>query len=822
MRPLRAAAILLFLLAFLAAAAGMETTVMPETTSPDNRQARLRALHAKGPDYRARTRHLNPDGSPKYINRLIFESSPYLLQHAHNPVDWHAWSPQAFALAKAQNKPIFLSIGYATCHWCHVMEEESFEDPEVAAYLNKHFVPVKVDREERPAVDEYYMMAVQMLTGHGGWPMSTFLTPEGQPFFGGTYYPKPAFLQLLQRVAEVWQQQPAALQKQAAELDGAIRRYLAARSSNQAITAEASHAAVDQMLKMHDEMQGGFGTAPKFPQETWLLFLQDMALRSGDSSIQQALANTLAAMQQGGINDQVGGGFHRYATDPAWLVPHFEKMLYDQAQLAEVYTRAWLQHGRLEDRRSARRILHFLLRDMRSAEGVFYSASDADSRNQKGEMEEGAYFTWSLPEFRQALAALPQSEQKMAEDVYGVTASGNFEGRNILHRRQSIEQLADKYRLDSDALLQTLDRINARLLAARNRRPRPLIDKKIITAWNAHAIRSLALAGDALAEPALTRAATKAAQYLWQHHRWPDKKTPLIRSSLAGKPSALAAQLEDYAQFLLALLELYDRTGEADWLHKAEQLYSEMPDDLNAANGGFYDNSVEAGIPWQQRLQKSADGATASGQALMLQALARLWHRTGNAAYQQRFQQAAGAIAGSVQQSPLSHASVLLAHHLMSEGEMENVTWAGGGRIRLQARRTGADRFSLQVDIAPGWHLTAHDAGSQQAFRLTTPAHSGLVLNGIEWPPSASQSLSFQDEPLKTWDKSLRIEGKLSPATPAIARQHAIDPSLPKAGEKPEARPNQGLPLLVSLQACNDTICLPPEKVAVLLPAAGE
>jgi len=809
MKPLKTKAFLCvpgFFLALIALA--HENPIMPnKATSPEL----MAAYRSKGPDYVPRTRHLKADGSPKYINRLILESSPYLLQHAHNPVDWRPWSAEAFALAKAQNKPIFLSIGYSTCHWCHVMEEESFEDPDVAALLNTHFIPVKVDREEHPAVDDYYMTAVQMLTGHGGWPMSTFLTPEGKPFFGGTYYPTTAFMQLLKRVAEVWHQQPGALRTQADELNRAITRYLSTEKSGQEITATASHDAVDQLLRMHDEIQGGFGTAPKFPQETWLVFLQDMWARSGDENIEQALENTLSAMQQGGINDQVGGGFHRYATDPAWLIPHFEKMAYNQAQLASVYTRAWLHHGKAEDKRTATRILNYLLRDMQSPQGAFYSASDADSLNASGERQEGAYFTWSLEEFRQALSGLPKSTQKMAEAIYQVRAKGHFEGRNILHRRKSLPELAREFSLPWPEFVETLDRINRLLLEARNQRPGPLVDRKIITAWNAHAIRALALAGQHFHSADFLDAAKRAARYLWEKHRHVNGRA-LIRSSLADKPSSLSAYLEDHAQFILALLALFDATGNAQWLEMAETLYSEIPAHLVAGNGGFYDNLSEPGIPWQQRLQKSEDGATPSGQALMLQALVKLWHRTGTLAYRHRFQQATQAIAGKVAQSPLSHASALLAHHWMNEGEISPIAYAGGGRIRLQAERTGADSFSLNVQLAPGWHVTAHDDAGTQAFKVTTTPVHKVLLHALDWPASSSQRLNFQEDSLKTWQGTVRITGRLTLATRG-------KPGKKTTGTWVEHEHVAGFPVTVSLQACNQRICLPPEKLSVWVPA---
>ncbi len=773
-----------------------ETTMPTDTASPITQERLWRAFRDKGPGYVPRTRHLRPDGRPQYINALILESSPYLLQHAHNPVNWRSWSPAALAEARAKNKLVFLSVGYATCHWCHVMEEESFEDPTVAQWLNEHFIPIKVDREERPAVDDYYMTAVQLLSGHGGWPMSVFLTPEGKPFFGGTYYPKAAFIQLLQRVSGLWQKQPDALRQQAEQLHRAIARYHAGERAARTVSPDASHAAVDQLLQMHDELQGGFGTAPKFPQETWLAFLQDMWARSGDANIAQALANTLSAMQQGGINDQAGGGFHRYATDPAWRVPHFEKMLYNQAQLAEVYARGWLQHGHREDRRTAIRILEYLLRDMRNPQGVFYSASDADSRTPAGKMEEGFYFTWTVSEFQQALADLPNNTRKLATRIYPIQGAGPVAGRHVLHRRQSLPQLAAQSGLNWPELLSQLDTINAHLLTARNQRPRPLLDKKIITAWNAHAIRALANGAVALNRPDFLEAAQKAADYVWRVHRRPQTMPALLRSSLDGKPGALPATLEDHAQLILAMLAIYDASGERQWLQQAKQLYDEIPEALQDKNGAFYDSLPDAATPWRPQTHQAADAATPSGQALMLQALAQLWRRTGTVAYRQKYFAALQAVAGQVSTAPLSHASTLLAHHWMENGEISPLAHATGGHLRIQGHRRGKSRFSLALQTDPGWHLSAHDDNSQQDFRLSVASGWPVAIHTVDWPVSDNLTTAFQQIPLKTWSGTVEL--------PVTLKQASED----------------GFPVTLRVQACSDRICLPRETVTLWIPAS--
>ena len=344
---------------------------------PELRRRLAEALEAKGPDYRPRTEHLLPDGQPRYTNRLILEDSPYLIQHAHNPVDWYAWGPEAFERARRESKPVFLSIGYSTCHWCPVMERESFEDSAIAEFLNRHYVAIKVDREVRPDIDQVYMTAVQLLTGSGGWPMSSILTPGGETIVGGTYFPPAEFKSLLQTAASLWQQRPDQLRAQAAEIAQAVAEALAAESQAAELDEGIVERAVASLLTRHDELQGGFGHAPKFPQQPRLALLLDQALRRDDQAALTAAVNTLRIMAEGGIHDQVGGGFHRYAIDNDWLVPHFEKMLYDQAQLARLYLAGWRLTGDTALARVARRTLDFVLRDLSSSEGGFYSATDA-------------------------------------------------------------------------------------------------------------------------------------------------------------------------------------------------------------------------------------------------------------------------------------------------------------------------------------------------------------------------------------------------------------------------------------------------------------
>ena len=433
-------------------------------------------------------------------NRLVGEKSPYLLQHAHNPVDWYPWGDEAFAKARSEDRPVFLSVGYAACHWCHVMERESFEDPETAALLNARFVAVKVDREERPDVDGIYMDAVQAMTGAGGWPMSVFLTPDGKPFYAGTYFPDeprhgmPAFRQVLEGIADAWETRRDEVEVQSARVTEAIAHAGQLRAADGALGEEIADAALERLRGSFDARWGGFGGAPKFPQPMTLEFLLRMALR-GKSGALEMLVLTLDRMAAGGMFDQLGGGFARYSTDGAWHVPHFEKMLYDNAQLAQVYTRTWLVTGEERLREVALQTLEYLLRELRQPEGGFSSSQDADT-----EGVEGGTFTWTWDELT-ALVGEPVAE------AFGAEPEGNWEGTNVLRAPVAIDAIAERHGADPEELRRAVAAGRHTLFAARRERAQPGVDDKVLTAWNALAIRALAEAGRAFDEPRYVEAA---------------------------------------------------------------------------------------------------------------------------------------------------------------------------------------------------------------------------------------------------------------------------------------------------------------------------
>jgi uncharacterized protein len=545
------------------------------------------------------------------MNRLARETSPYLLQHADNPVDWFPWGEEALAAAKADERPIFLSIGYAACHWCHVMERESFEDEGTAAFLNEHFVPIKVDREERPDLDGIYMDAVQSMTGQGGWPLSAFLTPDGRPFFAGTYFPKdpahglPSFRQVLEGIVDAWRERREDVERQGGRVIEAISRTAAMSASQEPLTDEISAVAFAQLQKTFDERWGGFGVAPKFPQPMTLEFLLRMAVRVKPGALEM-LTTTLDRMASGGMYDQLGGGFARYSTDAAWHVPHFEKMLYDNAQLAQLYVRAWLLTRDDRYRRVATETLDYLLREMRHPEGGFFSSQDADS-----EGIEGKFFTWSWDE----LVGLIGDD---LADAFGATPEGNWEGTNVLWLPRDSEP--------SDLDLSTA---RNRLFEARESRVRPRTDDKVLTAWNAMAITAFAEAGRAFGVSRFIEAAEVCARFVLENLRRADGR--LLRSwrdGVAGR----AGFSDDHALLASACLTLFSTTGMVSWFREVGDLLDALVDlFLDTERGGFFQTGSDDD-PLVLRPKELYDNAVPSGNSVAADVLQRVALLSGDLA----------------------------------------------------------------------------------------------------------------------------------------------------------------------------------------------
>ena len=566
-------------------------------------------------------------------NRLIKETSPYLLQHASNPVDWFAWGTEALQKAREENKPIFLSIGYAACHWCHVMAHESFEDPETAGLLNEYFVSIKVDREERPDLDSIYMNAVVALTGQGGWPMSIFLTPQGEPFYGGTYFPPtrrygmPSFREVLRAIARSWTDEKAEIQRVSEQLTEHLRASsdwnpgTTETSANNALTAQTLRQAAQALLKSYDWEMGGWGSAPRFPQPMALEFLLMQATRGHENAL-EAASHALEKMSQGGMYDLVGGGFHRYSTDNQWLVPHFEKMLYDNGQLAIAYLHAYLLTRNPAFRKVCMETLDFIQREMTGPGGGFYSSLDADS-----EGEEGKFYIWTKEEIDQAL--LDDEDRRLVSQVYPVKSGGNFEGKTILQRTGTLEVTAAHLNLPVADLLTRLERIHRSLLDARSKRTRPQTDDKVLVSWNALALRAFAEAARFLKHPGYLATAQKNASFLLEELYL---QGHLRRSWRAGQASQ-PAFLEDHAGLILALLSLYQSDPNPRWYHAAVRLAEDMNSHFHDPRGGFFDTRPEHGhlITRPKDIQ---DNATPSGNALAASALLHLSAFSGAADWQ--------------------------------------------------------------------------------------------------------------------------------------------------------------------------------------------
>ena len=592
-------------------------------------------------------------------NRLVQETSPYLLQHAHNPVNWFPWGAEALDFSRKEEKPIFLSIGYSACHWCHVMEHESFESDTIAAVMNEHFICVKVDREERPDLDQIYMQAVQIMTGRGGWPMSVFLTPDLQPFYGGTYWPPtsrmgmPGFDQILHAVQDAWMNRRPQAVAQALELTSYLQHSELEPGDGEEVrplNVDLLQGAGRQLQKAFDPRNGGFGSAPKFPHPMDLRVLLRVWRREGNESFRQMATHTLDKMADGGIYDLLGGGFHRYSVDERWLVPHFEKMLYDNALLASAYTEAFVATGNSEYARVTRETCDYVLRELTHPDGGFYSTEDADS-----EGHEGKFYVWSKDEIVEILGA---DAAEMFCYVFDVTDGGNFEGQNILNLPKSIEQCAKLHQLEADDLRRQFAEDKRKLLAVRNERVHPALDDKVLVNWNALMIDALAQAAGPLQEPKYAAAAARAADFILNKMRRPDGR--LLHSWRNGKAKQ-DAFLDDYAGLVNAMVSVYEVTFDERYIDEAMQLAQMLLEHFaDTKNGGFYftANDHEELIARQKDWQ---DSSVPSGNSLAAMGLLRLGKLTGRGEFIDAAAKTLQAAAPLMERSPLATGQMLLA-----------------------------------------------------------------------------------------------------------------------------------------------------------------
>jgi uncharacterized protein YyaL (SSP411 family) len=618
-------------------------------------------------------------GTHKYTNRLINETSPYLNQHAHNPVNWYPWGDEALNKAKQEDKPILLSVGYAACHWCHVMAHESFENEATAAIMNEFFVNIKVDREERPDVDNIYMTAVQAMTGGGGWPMTVFMTPDGVPFYGGTYFPPtprhqmPAFSQVLNAVADAYKTRRSELLESGANLLAHMREASASRLADGKVTGAVLDEAYAMLHGQFEPTYGGFGGAPKFPQPMTFEFLLRYAQRTNTSLAWTMLDKTLHAMAEGGMYDQLGGGFHRYSVDDKWLVPHFEKMLYDNALLARVYVEMFQATGEPFYRQIAEETLDYLAREMRHPAGGFYSTQDADSMPSADshESEEGAFFVWTPAELRGALGG----DAMIFGQLFDVTERGNFEGKNILHVARTAAEVARVTGMPLEHIEQLVARSKRKLLDVRARRPHPATDDKVLTAWNGMALRAFAQAASALGRDDYREIARQNAEFLLRQMRtedgtllrsWRDRVATgdqvsgIVNTVVTSQP-LIPGFLEDHALLADGLLALYEATFEPRWLLESKALADAMLarfwDDRIA---GFYDTAAdhEALVV---RPRDTGDNATPAGNSAAAEVLLRLALIFDNAEYRARAEAVLGSLAPFMARYPTGFGRYLAA-----------------------------------------------------------------------------------------------------------------------------------------------------------------
>jgi hypothetical protein len=741
-------------------------------------------------------------------NRLARESSPYLLLHQHNPVDWYPWGEEALERARREDKPIFLSVGYSTCYWCHVMERESFSSPAIAELMNRDFVNVKLDREERPDLDEIYMAATQILTGQGGWPNSVFLTPDLKPFYAGTYFPpadrygRPGFPSVLEGLALSFRTRRGDVEEQAEELAAAMQRFLEqrARPAPAPPSPAVARRALDSLARRYDPEWGGFGEAPKFPTPSNLYLLLHWADREPRAA--QMLTSTLDQMARGGLYDQLAGGFHRYATDREWKVPHFEKMLYDNGLLLEVYAREHARSGHPEPARIARETAAFLAREMTAPEGAFWSAIDAETGGH-----EGAFYVWTREELA---AALGEEDAAFAAPLLGCDGPPFFEGMHyVLHLPRPVEELAAQRQRAPAELLAELLPLRERLLAARSQRQRPATDDKVLTDWNGTAIAGLAAAGEALGEPRFVAWAERTAEFLLARSR--PAGGPLLHAWRGGE-GKIPALLSDYAFLVRGLLALHRASGAARWLQAAAELTDEQIARLGDPEGGFF--TAGAGADLLFRSKDVFDGALPAANAVAALNLIELAERTEERRWLDEARRLLQAFGGLVEMHPDGLRTMTLAAARYDEAAGGAARPAGEEELDADegAARTGAKKevedlgrrlvtarlevgaageggwrsFRLALSIAEGWHVNANPAVDPHLIPTTIEAR-GARLRDVTYPPGRLLTLQGAEEPISVYEGEIEITGAL-----------AADGAAPG--------------LVLTYQSCDEARCLPPVR----------
>jgi hypothetical protein len=748
-------------------------------------------------------------GGPVKENRLARERSPYLRQHKDNPVDWFAWGAEAFEKARAEDKPVLLSVGYAACHWCHVMEHESFEDAETARLMNEVFVCVKVDREERPDVDKIYMTYLHLTGRRGGWPMTVLMTPAREPFWGGTYLPREATRDLCRQIRTAWREQRQRIETSA---HAAAARLADMATGPEVPETDDSDAQIlktmrDALAVAFDERHGGYGTRPKFPPHTELLYLLDRGGRYGEAGSPEYVQvfRTLDAMAAGGIHDHVGGGFHRYSTDAHWLLPHFEKMLYDNALLAQAYAGAYAQSGAPRYRRVVEHLFAWLEREMKRPEGGYASSLDADT-----EGEEGLTYTWTLDELA---AVLDEADLNVVTRLYGVRAGGNFDdeatgratGRNILHRPEPLPATAKALGTTVEDLRKTIERIDGVLLAARARRPQPGLDDKVITAWNGLLLSAFARAGSDLDEPAFLERARGLARFLLERCRRADGA--LLRFP-AGSGPEIPGFCDDHVHLIDGLLDLAEATGERAWVEAARDL----ADRLNAEfqdeeNGGFFTTSGARHETLIARAKETYDSPIPSDNGVAARVNLRIARATGEAAYREVADRTLATFRSTMAHPRMVSGSMALLRALTLRGELEAEGGFGAARgdVHRRADVVAADVFLergqarpgsrlallVRVRLDAGWHVNANDAGRADLVgtSLVAGAKAPAALVDVRYPPARRRVVGpAGGDALPLYEDTFDIRAALE-----------VPPDAPPGPRR--------IPLVLRLQPCDEHSC---------------
>ena len=739
-------------------------------------------------------------------NRLANEVSPYLQLHAHNPVDWYPWGEEALEKARREDKPIFLSVGYSTCYWCHVMERLVFSDVEIAALMNEWFVNIKVDREERPDLDQIYMTATQLLSGNGGWPNSVFLTPDLQPFFAGTYFPpqdahgRPGFPHVLRKLHEAWEVRRAEVLKVAARLTTALRE---AEAGQQAPSMEPDSVLVERSLSAikgrYDAHYGGFGGAPKFPPCMRLEFLLAAPERFTDERAMTIVDHTLRAMARGGIYDQVGGGFHRYATDVEWRVPHFEKMLYNQAHLARLYLRAYQATGREEWRRLAKDIFRFVRREMTAPDGPFYSALDAET-----EAVEGKYYLWTEEE----IGALLGEDAELFFEVYDLEPVPEGEGE-VIYLKTSFEEAAAALEMELPVLRERIERMRGRLLKARAGRTYPLLDDKIVTAWNGMMIAAYAYGYEVLGIEEYRDAAAAAATFILDKMRGGDGG--LKRTYRQGEVR-YDAFLEDYAFLTQGLLNLYRATRETRWLSASEEIAAQMVTRFwDTEQGGFF--FTESAADLIVRSKNAQDSALPAANAVAVHCLLDLAQWSGREDYLEKARQTLNAFGGMMRAQPVGFTHMIAAAERYLDGsgdqgtavaEVKSATVVSDSLVQLRVELSTlepvpGERFQavVHLDISDGWHVNAHPAAAEWLIPTTLTLNADLPVDVLEvhYPEAVDLYFAATGETLKVYQGEVTLRAELRLLLEA------------EGGQEGDLR------LLVEYQACDEARCLQPAEL---------